>query len=73
MTKIWVSSPKFTGQVDVIDMITSTKDAYGNVTDGPVWQMIKTTPPVWKKFTGQPFTNLVTWLMKFGKVEVEAL
>lgn len=56
MTKLWVSSPKFTGQVDV--------------DDGQVMLM---TPPVWGKFRGQPLENLVKWLSKWGKVEVEAL
>ena len=57
MTKVWVSSPKFTGQVDVSDNNKS----------------ILTAPPVWRKFQGQRLENLVLWLMKFGKVEVEVL
>ena len=56
ITKLWVSSLKFTEQVDVAD-----------------GEVILMTPPIWKKFVGQPLENLVGWLTKFGKVEVEAL
>lgn len=56
MKKLWVSSPKFTGQVDVAD-----------------GEVITMTPPVWRKFVGQPLENLVAWLSQFGKVELEAL
>ena len=35
--------------------------------------IITFTPPVWRKFVGQPFVHLLNWLRKFGGLKYEKL
>lgn len=35
--------------------------------------IITFTPPVWRKFVGQPFVHLLNWLRKFGGLRYEKL
>jgi hypothetical protein len=65
MVKYWVSNTKFTGQVNT--------EGGGEAT--PNGEIITLTPPVWKRFQGQPFPALIRWLGKVGTggVMVEVL
>ena len=53
MKRLWVSTERFTGQVNVADN--------GHIIF---------TPPVWKRFMGQPFPNLRNWLFESLHLDV---
>lgn len=58
MTALWVSNPKFTARV----VIYEDKRYH--------CETIMNAAPVFKKFIGQPFVNLLVWMRKWGAVRV---
>ena len=53
MTALWISHPKFTGQVNIDDEDTELT--------------ILDTPPVWRAFKGQHLGRLLDWLRSLGE------
>ena len=49
---------------------TSWATAYVEVDDR---EIITSTAPVWKKFIGQPVSNLINWLSSKDKPELETI